>query len=62
MSAARQAADVVCVSPASASAARLALGQALPEALDLAQSYCHAALADAYAIAPGQLMPQRFFT
>lgn len=45
---------------ASAIAARLALGQALPEALDLAQSYCHAALAGAYAIAPGQLMPQRF--
>ncbi|PVX34496.1 hydroxymethylpyrimidine/phosphomethylpyrimidine kinase [Janthinobacterium sp. 78] len=45
---------------ASAIAARLALGQALPEALDLAQRYCHAALADAYAIAPGQLMPQRF--
>jgi hydroxymethylpyrimidine/phosphomethylpyrimidine kinase len=45
---------------ASAIAARLALGQALPEALDLAQSYCHAALADAYAIAPGQLIPQRF--
>ena len=45
---------------ASAIAARLALGQALPEALDLAQSYSHAALADAYAIAPGQLMPQRF--
>ncbi|NVI81148.1 hydroxymethylpyrimidine/phosphomethylpyrimidine kinase [Janthinobacterium sp. BJB401] len=47
---------------ASAIAARLALGQALPEALDLAQRYCHAALAGAYAIAPGQLMPQRFFT
>ena len=45
---------------ASAIAARLALGQALPEALDLGQSYCHAALAGAYAIAPGQLMPQRF--
>lgn len=45
---------------ASAIAAHLALGQALPEALDLAQSYCHAALAGAYAIAPGQLMPQRF--
>lgn len=45
---------------ASAIAARLALGQALPEALDLAQSYCHAALAGAYAIAPGQLIPQRF--
>ncbi|MGX9699816.1 bifunctional hydroxymethylpyrimidine kinase/phosphomethylpyrimidine kinase [Janthinobacterium lividum] len=45
---------------ASAIAARLALGQALPEALDGAQSYCHAALAGAYAVAPGQLMPQRF--
>ena len=45
---------------ASAIAARLALGQALPEALDLAQAYCHAALSDAYAIAPGQLIPQRF--
>ena len=45
---------------ASAIAARLALRQALPEALDGAQAYCHAALAGAYAIAPGQLMPQRF--
>ncbi|MBE3027243.1 hydroxymethylpyrimidine/phosphomethylpyrimidine kinase [Janthinobacterium sp. BJB1] len=45
---------------ASAIAARLALGHTLAEALDLAQSYCHAALSDAYAIAPGQLMPQRF--
>lgn len=45
---------------ASAIAARLALGQALPDALAQAQSYCHAALAGAYAIAPGQLMPQRF--
>ena len=45
---------------ASAIAARLALGEALPDALDLAQAYCHAALSDAYAIAPGQLMPQRF--
>ncbi|MEG1052801.1 MAG: hydroxymethylpyrimidine/phosphomethylpyrimidine kinase [Janthinobacterium sp.] len=45
---------------ASAIAARLALGQALPVALDGAQAYCHAALAGAYAIAPGQLMPQRF--
>ncbi|MGK5046100.1 bifunctional hydroxymethylpyrimidine kinase/phosphomethylpyrimidine kinase [Janthinobacterium sp. GB4P2] len=45
---------------ASAIAARLALGQALPEALDLAQAYCHAALSGAYAIAPGQLIPQRF--
>ena len=45
---------------ASAIAARLALGQPLAEALALAQSYCHAALAVAYAIAPGQLIPQRF--
>jgi hydroxymethylpyrimidine/phosphomethylpyrimidine kinase len=45
---------------ASAIAARLARGQTMPEALDLAQAYCHAALAGAYAIAPGQLMPQRF--
>jgi len=45
---------------ASAIAARLALGQPLAEALALAQSYCHAALAGAYAIAPGQLIPQRF--
>ncbi|MDO8042771.1 hydroxymethylpyrimidine/phosphomethylpyrimidine kinase [Janthinobacterium sp. SUN137] len=45
---------------ASAIAARLALGQPLAQALDRAQAYCHAALAGAYAIAPGQLMPQRF--
>lgn len=45
---------------ASAIAARLALGQPLAQALDLAQAYCHAALRGAYAIAPGQLMPQRF--
>ena len=45
---------------ASAIAARLALGVALPAALVGAQAYCHAALARAYAVAPGQLMPQRF--
>lgn len=45
---------------ASAIAARLAQGVPMQEALDGAQSYCHAALAGAYAIAPGQLMPQRF--
>ncbi|WP_280721171.1 MULTISPECIES: hydroxymethylpyrimidine/phosphomethylpyrimidine kinase [unclassified Janthinobacterium] len=45
---------------ASAIAARLALGHPLAEALALAQSYCHAALAGAYAIAPGQGIPQRF--
>ncbi|WP_257572750.1 hydroxymethylpyrimidine/phosphomethylpyrimidine kinase [Janthinobacterium sp. UMAB-56] len=45
---------------ASAIAARLAHGVPMQEALDGAQSYCHAALAGAYAIAPGQRMPQRF--
>lgn len=44
---------------ASAIAARLAQGVPLAGALDLAQNYCHAALDKAYAIAPGQLMPQR---
>lgn len=45
---------------ASAIAARLAQGEPMHDALDGAQAYCHAALAGAYAIAPGQLMPQRF--
>jgi len=45
---------------ASAIAARLAQGVPMQDALDGAQSYCHAALSHAYAIAPGQLMPQRF--
>lgn len=45
---------------ASAIAARLAQGVPMQDALDGAQAYCHAALAGAYAIAPGQLMPQRF--
>ncbi|MCC7704376.1 hydroxymethylpyrimidine/phosphomethylpyrimidine kinase [Janthinobacterium sp. GW460P] len=45
---------------ASAIAARLAQGVPMQDALDGAQSYCHAALAGAYAIAPGQFMPQRF--
>jgi len=44
---------------AAAIAARLAQGQAIDDALDGAQSYCHAALAEAYAVAQGQLMPQR---
>ena len=47
---------------AAAIAARLALGQAMPEALAAAQAYCHAALAHAYAVAPGQLVPQRLTT
>ena len=33
-----------------------------PEALAQAQAYCHAALAQAYAVAPGQLMPRRLTT
>ncbi|MGK5053273.1 bifunctional hydroxymethylpyrimidine kinase/phosphomethylpyrimidine kinase [Janthinobacterium sp. RB2P8] len=45
---------------ASAIAARLAQGVSMQDALDMAQAYCHAALAGAYAIAPGQLIPQRF--
>ncbi|WP_058050910.1 bifunctional hydroxymethylpyrimidine kinase/phosphomethylpyrimidine kinase [Janthinobacterium sp. Ant5-2-1] len=45
---------------ASAIAARLAQGVRMQDALDGAQRYCHAALSDAYAIAPGQLIPQRF--
>ncbi|MGK5064285.1 hydroxymethylpyrimidine/phosphomethylpyrimidine kinase [Janthinobacterium sp. LB3P112] len=45
---------------ASAIVARLAQGMPMQEAFDGAQRYCHAALAGAYAIAPGQLMPQRF--
>ena len=47
---------------AAAIAARLALGQALPDALAAAQAWCHAALAQAYAVAPGQLMPRRITT
>ena len=47
---------------AAAIAARLALGQAMPEALAQAQAYCHAALAQDYAVAPGQLMPRRLTT
>ena len=44
---------------ASCIAARLALGDAMPDALSAAQQYCHAALAAAYAVAPGQRMPRR---
>lgn len=44
---------------AAAIAARLAQDQAIDDALDGAQAYCHAALDGAYAVAPGQLMPQR---
>lgn len=44
---------------ASAIAARLALGQDMAQALDGAQAYCQRALAEAYPIAAGQLMPRR---
>ena len=44
---------------ASAIAGRLAMGDSLPRALDKAQRYTQASLAHAYAIAPGQLIPQR---
>ena len=44
---------------ASAIAGQLALGAPLGRALELAQRYCHAALRDAYAIAPGQRIPLR---
>jgi hydroxymethylpyrimidine/phosphomethylpyrimidine kinase len=44
---------------AAAAAARLALGESMDTALAQAQAYVHEALAGAYAIAPGQLMPRR---
>jgi hydroxymethylpyrimidine/phosphomethylpyrimidine kinase len=44
---------------ASAIAGRLALGEPMAEALENAQRYCHAALGQSYAIAPGQRIPQR---
>jgi hydroxymethylpyrimidine/phosphomethylpyrimidine kinase len=44
---------------ASAIAARLALGEAMAAALEGGQAYTHRALATAYAVAPGQLMPRR---
>lgn len=45
---------------AAAAAARLARREPIGLALAGAQAYCHQALAAAYAIAPGQLMPRRF--
>ena len=47
---------------AAAIAGRLALGEPVEEALDRAQRYCAHTLAAAYAIAPGQRIPQRRFT
>lgn len=44
---------------ASAIAARLARREPMAQALAGAQAYCHQALASAYPIAPGQLMPRR---
>jgi hydroxymethylpyrimidine/phosphomethylpyrimidine kinase len=44
---------------AAAIAARLALGEAMEQALERAQSYCHTTLEGAFAIAPGQRIPQR---
>lgn len=45
---------------ASSIAALLAQGQSMGQALDGAQAYCHDTLARAYAIAEGQLIPNRF--
>jgi hydroxymethylpyrimidine/phosphomethylpyrimidine kinase len=44
---------------AAAIAARLALGEPMLEALERAQAYCHQALAQSFAIAPGQRIPRR---
>ena len=44
---------------AAAIAARLALGEALEQALDRAQAYTHGTLRAAFAIAPGQRIPLR---
>lgn len=45
---------------AAALAGRLALGEAMAEALDAAQAYSYTALRGAFAIAPGQRIPRRF--
>lgn len=45
---------------AAALAGRLALGESMEQALDAAQAYCHSALQQAFAIAPGQRIPRRF--
>ena len=44
---------------AAALAGRLALGEGMFEALGAAQDYCHAALAQSFALAPGQRIPRR---
>ena len=45
---------------AAAIAARLAQGDAMADALERAQRYCHQTLAHSFAIAPGQRIPRRF--
>jgi hydroxymethylpyrimidine/phosphomethylpyrimidine kinase len=45
---------------ASAIAGQLACGKAMRQALDAAQNYCYLTLEQAYAIADGQRIPQRF--
>ena len=45
---------------ASAIAASLAQGLSMAQALDVAQTYCQETLAQAYSIAPGQSIPNRF--
>jgi hydroxymethylpyrimidine/phosphomethylpyrimidine kinase len=47
---------------ASAIAARLACGDGMEQSLGTAQQYCHDALAGAFSIAPGQLIPLRATT
>ncbi|PRC91607.1 bifunctional hydroxymethylpyrimidine kinase/phosphomethylpyrimidine kinase [Solimicrobium silvestre] len=46
---------------ASAIAGQLACGASMQQALEAAQTYCHQTLEHAYAIAPGQLIPNRTF-
>lgn len=46
---------------AAAIAARLACGDAMEQALDTAQAYCHRTLLDAFSIASGQRIPLRSF-
>lgn len=45
---------------AAAIAARLAQGDAMADALERGQAYCHQALAQSFALAPGQRIPRRF--
>jgi hydroxymethylpyrimidine/phosphomethylpyrimidine kinase len=45
---------------AAAIAARLAQGDAMVDALERGQAFCHAALEQSFAIAPGQRIPRRF--